>query len=96
MPVMQFGYDKLILILLAWNLITFLLMGLDKRLAVKGKRRISESTLILLALLFGAVGVFIAMPVFHHKTKKPLFLIMVPVALAVNILMAVGVHTFIG
>ena len=93
---MQFGYDKLILILLAWNLITFLLMGLDKRLAVKGKRRISESTLILLALLFGAVGVFVAMPVFHHKTKKPLFLIMVPVALAVNILMAVGVHTFIG
>lgn len=93
---MQFGYDKLILILLAWNLITFLLMGLDKRLAVKEKRRISESTLILLALLFGAVGVFVAMPVFHHKTKKPLFLIMVPVALAVNILMAVGVHTFIG
>ena len=93
---MELGYDKFILILLAWNLITFLIMGLDKRLAVKGKRRISESTLLLLAMLFGAVGVFIAMPVFHHKTKKPLFLIMVPVALAVNILMAVGVHNFIG
>ena len=34
---MELGYDKFILILLAWNLITFLIMGLDKRLA--GKRK---------------------------------------------------------
>ena len=93
---MEWGYDKLILILAGWNLLTFLIMGLDKRLAVGGKRRISESTLLLLAILFGAVGVLAAMPVFHHKTKKPLFLIMVPVALLLNVLMAIGVTTLLG
>ena len=91
---MEFGYDKLLIALLSWNLLTFLIMGIDKRLAVKGKRRISESTLIMLALLFGAVGVLAAMPVFHHKTKKPLFLIMVPLSLAMNVLMAIGIKSF--
>ncbi len=93
---MPFGYDKLIIALLVWNLVTFLIMGIDKRLAIKGKRRISEGTLIMLALLFGAVGVFLAMFAFHHKTKKPLFLIMIPLSLALNVLMAIGMKSFVG
>jgi len=88
-------YEKLSIAFLLWNGVTFSLMGLDKGLAIKGKRRISESTLILAALLFGAAGELAAMPLFHHKTKKPLFLIMIPVALALNVLMALGIGSFL-
>jgi len=90
---MEFGYDTLALILLAWNFITFAIMGIDKRKAVKNKRRISESTLILLAFLLGSIGIFVAMLMFRHKTKKALFWILIPIAVIINVLAVVGVVT---
>lgn len=70
---------------LIWNLFTFLQMGMDKRKAVKEKQRISEKTLLLSAFFMGAVGSGAGMLVFHHKTKKWKFRILVPLALAVNL-----------
>jgi uncharacterized membrane protein YsdA (DUF1294 family) len=70
-------------------------MGLDKRKAIKQRRRISESTLLALAFLLGAPGVLIAMFVFRHKTKKPLFLVLVPLALIENVLLVVGLNDLI-
>lgn len=90
---MEFNYTTLALILLIWNLITFAVMGIDKRKSVKNKKRISESTLLLLAFLLGSLGVITAMFIFHHKTKKPLFIITVPIAIAINVLAVVGVIT---
>lgn len=87
---MEIGNDTLTIVLLVWNLFTFLVMGLDKRKAIKGRRRISESSLLALAFLLGAPGVLAAMLVFRHKTKKALFLILVPLAIPENILLAVG------
>ena len=55
--------------ILALSLITFLLYGTDKRRAVHGKWRISEKALLLSSLLGGAVGGFLAMQIFRHKTK---------------------------
>ena len=46
----------LITYLIVINLISFLLMGIDKRRAIKNKWRISEKTLFLTAFLFGSVG----------------------------------------
>ena len=87
---MEIGNESLAIGILIWNLFTFLVMGLDKRKAIKRRRRISESTLLALAFLLGAPGVLIAMPVFRHKTKKAMFLILVPSALIANVLMVVG------
>jgi uncharacterized membrane protein YsdA (DUF1294 family) len=87
---MEIGNDTLTIVLLVWNLFTFLVMGLDKRKAIKGRRRISESSLLALAFLLGAPGILAAMLVFRHKTKKALFLILVPLAILENILLAVG------
>lgn len=42
--------EIIVIVLLIYNLITFLLMGIDKFIAIKGKRRISEATLIVSAL----------------------------------------------
>lgn len=57
-------------ILLTWNLLVFLLYGVDKRKALKNEWRISEKTLLFLALFFGAIGALIGGNLFHHKTQK--------------------------
>ena len=76
-------YCLLGLYLLAANLASFFLMGMDKRRARLGKRRISERTLFLPAVLGGALGGTLGMHIFHHKTRHwyfrwgyPLFLIL--------------------
>ena len=69
----------LVVYLAAINLLAFVMYGIDKKKAINGARRIPEKTLILLAVLGGAIGAFIGMHVFHHKTKKPKFFITVPI-----------------
>lgn len=59
-------------------IITFLLFGIDKRRAIRHMRRIPESTLLLCSFLVGAFGGLLAMPCFHHKTRKWKFRLLVP------------------
>ena len=56
-------------VLLVMNVLSFSLMGADKRRARGGARRVPEKRLFLLALLGGAFGGWLGMYVFHHKTK---------------------------
>ena len=67
------------------NLLSFLLFGIDKYLAIKKKRRISEKTLILMMYIGGIVGSLLGMLFFHHKTKKDKFKILVPIFILINI-----------
>lgn len=60
------------------NIITFWVYGEDKRRAQKGRWRIGERTLLILAFLGGSVGALMGMYVFRHKTKKVLFRIGIP------------------
>ena len=60
------------------NAIAFVTAWSDKRRAVKGRRRIRERTLFLLAVLCGSVGLYAAMLLFRHKTKHLSFMIGVP------------------
>lgn len=66
------------------NIIAFVAFGLDKYFAKKDKRRISEKTLIAFAFCCGGLGAILGMAIFRHKTKKPLFKIMIPLALIAN------------
>ena len=59
--------------LIALNVISFILFGADNRKAKKDLYRISEKSLWISAVLFGAFGAFAGMRVFHHKTKKTKF-----------------------
>ena len=77
--------------LLAVNLLAFAAFGWDKRLAQRGGRRIPEFRLLLLAALGGAVGAWAGMAHFHHKTRKPLFRILVPLLLALHLALAAAV-----
>ena len=56
--------------LISVNIITFILYGVDKRLAIKKKDRISEYTLLVFGFFGGFLGAIIGMNIFHHKTKK--------------------------
>lgn len=59
--------------LIAINVIGVLIMYVDKRKARLHRWRIPESTLWLVALLFGSFGTTLGMILFHHKNRKPLF-----------------------
>ena len=63
------------------NLYAFLLMGIDKRKAIRDVRRISEKALLTACGLFAALGGLIGMHVFHHKTRKLKFKLGVPLML---------------
>jgi uncharacterized membrane protein YsdA (DUF1294 family) len=62
------------------NVLGFILMGVDKRRAVRKAWRIPESTLFTTAFLGGGIGSFIGMYVFRHKTKHKKFVILFPIA----------------
>lgn len=51
----------------------FILMGLDKSLAVSGSMRAPEKILFALAALGGGPGILLGMHVFRHKTRKVAF-----------------------
>lgn len=51
------------------NMIGFVIMGIDKKRAIRGAFRISEASLFLTALLGGALGCTLGMNHFRHKTK---------------------------
>lgn len=69
--------------LLTINIITFIIYGIDKYKSIKHKYRISESTLIILAILGGALGALSGIIIFHHKTKKKKFIITIPIILLI-------------
>ena len=59
--------------LAACQIIPFIVYGIDKRLAIAGKSRISELSLLVLTFLFGIIGSYLAMILFRHKTIKSSF-----------------------
>lgn len=67
------------------NIIGFLLMGIDKRRAIKHQWRIPEKTLFLTAFLFGSLGTWSGMYAFRHKTKHWYFVVGMPLILAVQV-----------
>ena len=77
-----------LLLLCCMSVITFFVMGSDKRRAKQGARRVPEARLFLLALLGGGVGGLLGMYVFRHKTRHLQFVIGFPLIAAVQILAA--------
>ena len=71
-----------------FSIVAFALYGLDKHKAVKRKKRIRESTLLLFSCV-GGIGALLGMLVFHHKTKKWKFRILVPLFVVIDLLIAV-------
>ena len=71
----------LIWYLIIINIVTFILYGLDKLMALAEQRRLPIRGLILFAFIGGTVGGICAMYLFHHKIKKKYFTYGLPILL---------------
>ena len=78
----------LVIYLLAVNLLAFILYGIDKKRARKREWRISEKTLIGIAVIGGCVGAILGMHIFHHKTRHWYFRYGLPLILIIQVLLA--------
>ena len=75
------------------NIVSFALMGHDKKRARQGKWRVPEKTLFLVTACFGGLGGVLGMKVFHHKTQHWYFKVFFPVLLIVQIvLLTIGTY----
>lgn len=70
------------------NIVGFLTMYIDKRRAIKKKWRISEKTLLIIALIGGSLGSFIGMRLYRHKVNDLKFYIGIPVMMFIQIFIA--------
>ena len=77
--------QTIIYILIVINIITFLVYGIDKWKAKQGSWRISEATLLILAVIGGSIGALLGMRVWHHKTMHKKFKYGLPLILLVQI-----------
>ena len=67
------------------NVITFIVYGIDKLKAKKGKWRIPEATLLLLAIVGGSIGALCGIKIWHHKTMHKKFKYGIPLIIAIQI-----------
>ena len=61
---------------LSWvvlNIVSFFLVKLDKKRAINHRWRVPEKTFFVLAFAGGAIGTYLGMIFFRHKTKQALF-----------------------
>lgn len=79
--------------LLAINIATFFLYGIDKYKAKKGRWRISEATLLLMAVVGGSIGAWAGMRLWHHKTMHKKFKYGIPVIIILQVALAVYLLT---
>ena len=79
--------------LLAVNIATFLLYGIDKYKAKKSKWRISEATLLTMAAIGGSIGAWAGMRLWHHKTMHKKFKYCIPVIIIMQIALVTYLHT---
>lgn len=85
----------IILPYLAINLLAFLVMLSDKMKArASHHERISEGQLFFMASIFAALGVYLGMFTFRHKTKKWYFIIGIPLLIVQNIALIYLIHIF--
>ena len=84
-------WKNIIIYLIVINLITLLVMYIDKKKAEKSKRRIPEKTLFTLVILGGGIGGIAGMYMFRHKTKKAKFVIGFPLILIFEILVVIAI-----
>ena len=77
--------NALLYYLIVITIVTFLVYGIDKWKAKQGSWRISEATLLILAVIGGSIGALLGMRVWHHKTMHKKFKYGLPLILLVQI-----------
>ena len=79
----------MLIYLIIINIISFILMIFDKKQAIRKKYRIPETSLIIISFLGGGIGTLLGMIIAHHKTRKPKFIILIPISILITILIII-------
>ena len=69
----------------AVSFVTFVVYGIDKRRAIRGRRRVPERTLHLLELLGGWPGAILGQALFRHKRRKLSYMAVFAMIVAVHV-----------
>ena len=77
----------------ALSMALFIVYGMDKWAAKRGRARVAETSLHLIALMGGWPGALLGQQVFRHKTAKPAFLRWTWAMVALNLLALVWIVT---
>ena len=81
---------EVIIIFVILNVLAYLIIHFDKRNSRSGKKRVSEASLLTMAAIGGSIGILVGMFVYRHKTRKKRFSLGVPLIIAMQILLIVG------
>ena len=85
--------EEIICYLIAINIVTFFLYGIDKYKAKKNQWRISEATLLTMAAIGGSIGAWAGMRLWHHKTMHKKFKYGIPLIIIMQVALAVYLPT---
>ena len=77
--------NALLYYLIVINIVTFLVYGIDKWKAKQGSWRISEVSLLILAVIGGCIRALLGMKIWHHKTMHKKFKYGLPMILLAQI-----------
>lgn len=84
----------ILIYLAAINVVTFFLYGIDKHKAKRARWRISEATLIWLAIVGGSIGAWLGMLAWHHKTQHTKFRYGLPFILLIQITLVLLIYYY--
>lgn len=83
----------LLTLLITWaaiiNITGFSICAADKRKARKGRWRIPEKTIFIIAIIGGSIGTYAALLLFRHKTKHFSFMFGVPFIFVIQVMAVV-------
>lgn len=82
---MSLAQKILLLYFIIMSVVAFVACGVDKSRAHRRGWRVSESALLVLSFLGGALGFLLGMLIFRHKTRKWRFALLVPLFLLLHI-----------
>jgi uncharacterized membrane protein YsdA (DUF1294 family) len=82
--------------LIALSLLTFVTFGWDNFCAMRGRRRISERTLLSLMAIGGSPGGWVAMLLFHHKTQKASFRTAALIIVVLQVVALIAIWVWLG
>ena len=77
--------ETILYLFIGINVLTFFVYGIDKWRAKQGRWRISEATLLMLAVIGGSLGAILGMRIWHHKTMHKKFKYGLPLILLAQV-----------
>lgn len=80
--------------LLLINIIAAVVTAMDKSRAQRGRWRIKESTMLLLSVFGGSIGMYVTMRLIRHKTRKLKFMLGIPLIFFTEMAAAAGIFYF--